>query len=73
MAVQGTLSTGDLNRRRAIISDRRTDLTAAGLPLSLLRDLLDVIPGDYVTFCGSDHMPRSLTASTCHRARCAST
>jgi DNA-binding CsgD family transcriptional regulator len=59
VAVQGTLSARDLSRLRAITSDRRTDLTTAGLPLSLLRDLLDVIPADYVTFYGSDHKPRT--------------
>jgi hypothetical protein len=61
MAARVSFSARDLHRLVGIISDRRTDLPEAGLPWSLLNDLRDLIPSDYVTFCGFDHEPYTPT------------
>jgi DNA-binding CsgD family transcriptional regulator len=49
-----TASEADLCRLAAIVTAEREDLPAQGLPLSLLRDLMDQIRCDAVTFCGRD-------------------
>jgi DNA-binding CsgD family transcriptional regulator len=48
----------DLHALAAIVSEDRPDLPeGGGLPPSLLADLRDLIPSDYVTFWGSEHKP----------------
>jgi DNA-binding CsgD family transcriptional regulator len=59
VTTRGNFNTGDLDRLVRLVSDRRTDLPEAGLPWSLLNDLKDLIPCDYVTFCGFDHKPHT--------------
>jgi DNA-binding CsgD family transcriptional regulator len=59
MAARVSFNARDLYRLVEIISDRRTDLPEAGLPWSLLNDLRDLIPSDYVTFCGVAHKPHT--------------
>jgi hypothetical protein len=49
-----TASEADLCRLAAIVTEEREDLSAQGLPLSLLSDLTDQIPCDYVQFQGLD-------------------
>jgi DNA-binding CsgD family transcriptional regulator len=49
-----TASEADLCRLAAIVTAEREDLPAHGLPLSLLRDLMDQIRCDAITFCGRD-------------------
>ena len=61
MTARSSFNAGDLHRLLAIISDRRTDLPNAGLPWSLLRDLMELIRSDYVTFFGCDHKPHTPT------------
>jgi DNA-binding CsgD family transcriptional regulator len=61
MAARESFNAGDLHRLLAIISGGRTDLPEAGLPWSLLSDLMDLIPSDYVTFCGCVHKPHTPT------------
>jgi DNA-binding CsgD family transcriptional regulator len=58
MTTWASFNARDLHRLVGIISDRRTDLPQAGLPWSLLNDLKDLIPSDYVTFRGGEHKPR---------------
>jgi DNA-binding CsgD family transcriptional regulator len=61
MTARSSFNAGDLHRLLTIISNRRTDLPKAGLPWSLLSDLMDLIPSDYVTFFGCDHRPYTPT------------
>jgi DNA-binding CsgD family transcriptional regulator len=49
-----TASEADLCRLAAIVTAERADLPAYGLPLSLLSDLRDQIPCDFVQFQGFD-------------------
>jgi hypothetical protein len=49
-----TASEADLIRLAAMVTAKREDLPAQGLPLSLLRDLMDQIRCDAITFCGRD-------------------
>ena len=42
------------------VSDGRSDLPAAGLPLSLLAELKDQIPCDELDFDGHDARPANL-------------
>jgi DNA-binding CsgD family transcriptional regulator len=51
----------DLHRLLGIVNDRRTDLPLAGLPWSLLNDLRELIPSDWVTFWGCEHKPQHPT------------
>jgi hypothetical protein len=49
-----TVSERDLRTLLGIVSDGRSDLPAAGLPLSLLAELKDQIPCDELDFDGHD-------------------
>ena len=49
-----TASEAGLCRLAAIVTAERADLPACGLPLSLLSDLRDQIPCDFVQFQGFD-------------------
>jgi hypothetical protein len=49
-----TASEADLVRLAAIVTAERDDPPAQGLPTSLLSDLMEVIPCDYVQFQGFD-------------------
>jgi DNA-binding CsgD family transcriptional regulator len=49
-----TASEADLVRLAAIVTAERDDQPAQGLPTSLLSDLMEVIPCDYVQFQGFD-------------------
>jgi DNA-binding CsgD family transcriptional regulator len=58
MAAPATASERDLRALAAIVSEDRLDLAdGEGLPPSLLADLMDLIPSDYITFWGSEHKP----------------
>jgi hypothetical protein len=54
MTAPVTASETDLRILAGIISDHRTDLSAAGLPPSLLADLMGQIRCDELTFAGFD-------------------
>jgi DNA-binding CsgD family transcriptional regulator len=54
MVAPVTVSEKDLRILLGIVSDERSDLPAAGLPLSLLAELMDQIRCDSVSFFGSD-------------------
>ena len=49
-----TASDQDLRTLAGIVSDERSDLPAQGLPLSLLSDLKDQIPCDFLLCHGYD-------------------
>ena len=49
-----TVSERDLRTLLGIVSDHRSDLPAAGLPLSLLADLMDLVRCDDLEFVGQD-------------------
>jgi DNA-binding CsgD family transcriptional regulator len=49
-----TASEQDLRALAGIVSDERSDLPAQGLPLSLLSELREQIPCDYLSFQGYD-------------------
>jgi hypothetical protein len=49
-----TTSEQELRTLAGIVSERRSDLAAQGLPLSLLRDLKDLIPCDFLLCHGYD-------------------
>jgi hypothetical protein len=58
MTAPVTASERDLRALAAIVTEDRPDLPdGGGLPPSLLADLRDLIPSDYVTFWGSEHKP----------------
>ena len=58
MTAPVTVRERDLRALAAIVSEDRPDLPdGEGLPPSLLADLRDLIPSDYVTFWGSEHKP----------------
>jgi DNA-binding CsgD family transcriptional regulator len=54
MTARVTVSERDLRTLLGIVSDERSDLPAAGLPLSLLAELKDQIPCDELDFDGHD-------------------
>ncbi len=54
MIARLTASERELRTLAGVVSDERSDLPAQGLPLSLLSDLKDQIPCDYVLFEGYD-------------------
>jgi DNA-binding CsgD family transcriptional regulator len=54
MTVIVTASERDLRTLAGIVSDDRGDPPAAGIPLSLLTDLSDLVPCDYLSFIGMD-------------------
>ena len=54
MTARVTVSERDLRTLLGIVSDKRSDLPAAGLPLSLLAELKDQIPCDELDFDGHD-------------------
>jgi DNA-binding CsgD family transcriptional regulator len=59
VTAQVTVRERDLRALAGIVTEDRPDLPdGAGLPPSLLADLRDLIPSDYVTFWGSEHRPR---------------
>jgi DNA-binding CsgD family transcriptional regulator len=53
MSSSGTAET-DLRTLAGIVSDHRADVPAEGLPPSLLRDLMDQVPCDALSFTGFD-------------------
>jgi DNA-binding CsgD family transcriptional regulator len=55
MVAREGINVRDLHKLVEIISGRRTDLPEAGLPWSLMSDLRDLIPSDWVVFCGFPH------------------
>jgi DNA-binding CsgD family transcriptional regulator len=59
MAAPVTVSERDLRTLVGIVSDYRSDLPAAGLPLSLLAELADLVRCDAVEFVGQD-TPRQM-------------
>ena len=54
MTARVTVSARDLRTLLGIVSDERSDLPPAGLPLSLLAELKDQIPCDELDFDGHD-------------------
>jgi DNA-binding CsgD family transcriptional regulator len=54
MTAPVTVSERDLRTLLGIVTEHRNDLPAAGLPMSLLTELKDQIPCDYLSFFGFD-------------------
>src|SRR5262245_47141552 len=54
MTAPVTVSERDLRTLLGIVTEHRGDLPAAGLPMSLLMELKDQIPCDYLSFFGFD-------------------
>ena len=54
MTARMTVSERDLRTLAAMVTERRTDVPAEGLPTSLLSDLMSQIPCDLASFEGFD-------------------